>query len=157
MLPSRRLRLVLLVTALACAPAPAEDLAFAERSAVSDEALSRMRGGFTATVGGATFELSFGIERVISVNGETIATTNFRVPALHELNGLRSVPLQSGAGNSVAAQLAAGGPLHVVQNSLDNQVLRQMTTINASVRNLELYRSAQFGALLNRQLLMSLR
>lgn len=135
----------------------AEDLAFADRPGVASEVLQSMRGGFTTTVGGALLELSFGIERVISVNGEVVARTSLQLPSLHQLDALRAVSLLQGTGNNVAADLAGATSLHVIQNTLDNQTLRQITTINASVRNLELHRAVQFGALLNRQLSLSVR
>jgi hypothetical protein len=144
--------------ASASSPARAEELAFADRIGVAPEVLQTMRGGFTTSVGGALLELSFGVERVVTVNGDIVGSTSFRIPSLQQLDALRSVSLlQSGAGNSVAQNVAPGSPLQVVQNTLDNQVLRQITTINASVRNLALHRAAQLGGVLNRQLIMSVR
>jgi hypothetical protein len=77
------------------------------------------------------------------------------VPDLRVNSSQTASLLQSGAGNHVAADIARNLPLQVIQNTLDNQVLRQVTTIDAHVRNLELFRAVQFGATLNRQLLMS--
>ena len=116
-----------------------------------------MRGGFTATVGGTQFELSFGVERTVTVNGDIVGSTSFRIPSLQQLEALRALPLQAGFGNSIAPDVGSVGSLQVIQNTLDNQVLRQVATINGSVRNLEVFRAAQFGAMLNRQLFMSVR
>jgi hypothetical protein len=132
-------------------------LAFADRPSVAPEVLASMRGGFTGSVGGELLEMSFGIERVVSVNGDIVGTTRFRLPSLR-LDSVQSASLlQSGSGNHVATDIARNIPLQVIQNTLDNQVLRQVTTIDASVRNLELFRAVQFGATLNRQLFMSVR
>ncbi len=141
-------------------PAPAngrahEALAFADRPAVAAGILATMRGGFSGKVGGELLEMSFGIERVVSLNGEIVAATRFQVPDLRVNSSQTASLLQSGAGNHVAADIARNLPLQVIQNTLDNQVLRQVTTIDAHVRNLELFRAVQFGATLNRQLLMS--
>src|SRR5690606_6074744 len=134
-----------------------QNLAFADRPGVAPEVLAGMRGGLMGNVGGEVLELSFGIERLISVNGEVVAATSFQVPTLRLDSSQPASLLQSGAGNSVAADIARNIPLQVIQNALDNQVLRQVTTINAAVRNLELFRAVQFGATLNRQLMMSVR
>jgi len=139
-------------------PARAEEQAFADRPGVAPEVLGTMRGGFTTSVGGAPLELSFGIERVVTINGDVVGSTSFRIPSLEHLDALRVVSrLQSGPGNSIAHDLAPTTTLHVIQNTLDNQVLRQVTTIDASVRNLDLHRAVQLGAVLNRQLIMSVR
>lgn len=139
-------------------PARTEEQAFADRPGVAPEVLGSMRGGFTTSVGGAPLELSFGIERVVTVNGDIVGSTSFRIPSLQHLDALRTVSrLQSGPGNSIAHDLAPAAPLNVIQNTLDDQVLRQITTIDASVRTLALHRAVQLGAVLNQQLIMSVR
>jgi hypothetical protein len=147
---------------LVAAAAPAERLAFEGRRVASAEELASMRGGFVGTIGGQKLDLAFGIERVVSIDGEIVGSTRFRIPSLASLQALRALPthaLQSGPGNQVSADVAAavGANLAVIQNSLDGQVLRQVTTIDASVRNLEAFRAARFGAALSQQFVMSLR
>jgi hypothetical protein len=141
--------------------APAEQLAFEGHRVASTQELASMRGGFIGNISGKQLELSFGIERVVSIDGEIVATTRFRIPSLASLEGLRALPiqiLQTGPGNQVSADVQAlGANLAVIQNSLDSQVLRQVTTIEASVRNLALFRAGQLGESVNRQLVMSLR
>ena len=61
-----------------------------------------------------------------------------------------------------ASKLTAAGltPILVqngIQNSLDNQVIKQMTVIDAKVRSLEAFAANRFGAALNQQILGSLR
>lgn len=162
--PARRVLAVVAGIGCLSAPLPAsseERLAFEGHRLVSDERLASMRGGFVGSIGGRPLELSFGIERIVSIEGEIVAATSFRIPSLASLEGLRALPqsaLQSGPGNQISADVrAAGASLALIQNTLDNQVLRQVTTINASVRNLDLFRASQLGAAINRQIIESLR
>ncbi|MCY1220722.1 hypothetical protein D9M68_390080 [compost metagenome] len=55
-------------------------------------------------------------------------------------NGLLNV-IQNGAGNVAAVGSLAGTPTTVIQNSLDNQSIRSLMTIDASVNTLQAFRS----------------
>ena len=126
--------------------------AFFDHAIASAEELDSMRGGFTTTIGGTSFEVSFGIERAIFVNGEPVAAGRLTIPQL----GLT----QNGPRNTAEArglQSFMPGSFTVLQNSLDNQALRQMTVINASVKALEAMAASRFGAALNQGILGSVR
>lgn len=66
-------------------------------------------------------------------------------------NGLLAV-IQNGAGNSAAVANGAS-PMTVIQNTLNNQSIRSLMTIDASVNTLQAFRSQVANATLNNVLL----
>jgi hypothetical protein len=132
-------------------PASASAAAFEGFPVASAEELDRMRGGFTLQLGENRFDISFGIERAIFVNGELASATRLQAPVSL---------VQGGAGNTFAdTPLPQLSPavLNVVQNRLDDQLIRQMTVIDARVRALEAFAAQRIGAALNAELLKSMR
>ncbi len=128
-------------------------------AAVSEHRLEAVRGGFDF---GHGLLASFGIERAVYINGHLAASSSAQVPdvgrmtpdqaaALAATTGTVEV-IRNGAGNSVDAsafnQVTAAT---VIQNSLDNQDIRSLTTIHAAVnsqvafRSLNLQQSLQAG------------
>ena len=128
-------------------------------AAVSEHRLDAVRGGFDF---GHGLLASFGIERAVYINGNLVTSSSVQVPdigrmtpdqatALAAATGTVNV-IQNGAGNSVDTsafnQVTAAT---VIQNSLDNQDIRSLTTINAAVnsqvafRSLNLQQSLQAG------------
>ena len=115
-----------------------------EWTAVSDEHLDNMRGGFNA---GAGLNVSFGIVRTISINGEIVSKTSFHLPDVNRITTEQAQiasaaitgagVVQNGPGNfidpSVTAQLTSGT---VIQNSLNDQRIQTLTVINAGVNSL---------------------
>lgn len=113
-------------------------------AAVDASTLDAMRGGFDAPGG---LRLSFGIERVVIINGVLESSTHVRVEDLGAAIGggagtLASLPagatvaiIQNGPNNTVSAALPASMLGTIVQNSLDNQKLETVTTINATVNS----------------------
>jgi hypothetical protein len=102
--------------------------------------LAQMRGGFQLPSG---MMLSFGIERVVYVNGELTARIAVQIPdirsitaqqaqALAEFN--RGVVVQVGEGNRFDPAGIAGGV--VIQNTLDNQDISTATRVNVGVDTL---------------------
>ncbi|WP_316149636.1 hypothetical protein [Cupriavidus sp. BIC8F] len=67
-------------------------------------------------------------------------------------NGVLNV-VQNGPGNSAAVGTLAGAPATVIQNTLDNQSFRILTTIDAGVNTLQAFRSQLANATLNSALL----
>ena len=147
-------------TALACglafspafSPAMASDLPGDGWQAVDDATLEQARGGFDMPGG---LNLSLGIERLVSINGEVVASTSFMINDVSRLTVAEASQaraalsamnvVQNGAGNLFAAgaleQAMAGT---VIQNSLNDQVLRSQTIVNTSVNSLELLKIANF-------------
>ena len=107
--------------------------------------LAQMRGGFQMPSG---MMLSFGIERVVLVNGELTARIAVQIPdvaritpeqaqALADFN--RGLVVQIGEGNRFDPAQAAGGL--VIQNTLDDQDIRTLTRIDVGVDTLGAYQS----------------
>ncbi|HJV25587.1 MAG TPA: hypothetical protein VJ673_07860 [Aromatoleum sp.] len=122
---------------------------------VEDDALDSLRGGFE-TPGGLV--MSFGVERLVYINGALTSMTRLNVLDLGQLRGAGIDPaqlptigstlavIQNGPNNSFVAEgLASGAIATVIQNSLDNQRIQAVTTINATVNSLELMRANRLG------------
>ncbi|MGO4808712.1 hypothetical protein AB4156_03785 [Cupriavidus sp. 2MCAB6] len=63
-------------------------------------------------------------------------------------NGALSL-IQNGPGNSVASSMLAGTPATVIQNSLNNQSIQNLVTINAGVNTLQAFRAQVANSALN--------
>lgn len=126
---------------------------------VADAELAELRGGFEAQSG---LRVNFGIERVVVVNGQMMATTAFNVvtdAAMLQGGGLRvfsggaavseSVPVNLGliqiGPNNVAGINPGQIAGTVIQNSLDHQNIQHITTINATVNAASLMRANRFN------------
>ena len=107
--------------------------------------LAQMRGGFQLPSG---MMLSFGIERVVFLNGELTARIAVQIPdvaritpeqaqALADFN--RGMVVQIGEGNRFDPAQVAGGL--VIQNTLDDQDIRTLTRIEVGVDTLGSYQS----------------
>jgi hypothetical protein len=107
--------------------------------------LAQMRGGFQMPSG---MMLSFGIERVVFLNGELSARIAVQIPdvaritpeqaqALADFN--RGLVVQIGDGNRFDPTQAAGGL--VIQNTLDDQDIRTLTRIDVGVDTLGAYQN----------------
>ena len=107
--------------------------------------LAQMRGGFQMPSG---MMLSFGIERVVFLNGELTARIAVQIPdvaritpeqaqALADFN--RGMVVQIGEGNRFDPAQVAGGL--VIQNTLDDQDIRTLTRIEVGVDTLGSYQS----------------
>lgn len=147
-----RMAAMALACGLAISPSMASDLPGDGWQAVDDVTLEQARGGFDMPGG---LNLSLGIERLVSINGEVVASTSFMIDDVSRLSVAEASQaraalsamnvVQNGAGNLFAAgaleQTMAGT---VIQNSLNDQVLRSQTIINTSVNSLELLKIANF-------------
>ncbi len=143
------LAIVLLAPAGACGQGG--DLG-SEWQPVDPGRLAQMRGGFQMPSG---MMLSFGIERVVLVNGELTARIAVQVPdvaritpeqaqALADFN--RGLVVQIGEGNRFDPVQAGGGL--VIQNTLDGQDIRTVTRIDVGVDTLGAYQNLNAGAAL---------
>jgi hypothetical protein len=123
----------------------------------------RVRGGFTVSTANGMLELSIGITRAVALNNQLVALSQVVLPdaASPQATLLATVPgatvnvaqgavmVQNGPGNvapSLASLTGAAQPL-IVQNSLNDQTLRTLTIINASVNSLSTWRALQLGEL----------
>lgn len=109
-------------------------------------------GGFTL---GGGLQVALGIERLVSINGNMVSRTLLQVPDMTRLNheqarqtgeALASVQLiQNGHDNFYTAAMAPqmlGGT--VIQNSLNDQLIRSQTVIHASVNSMGLFKTLNF-------------
>lgn len=102
--------------------------------------LADMRGGLLMPSG---LSLSFGIERLVYVNGQLVASATLQIPDLGRMtadqaNALAAINegrvVQIGEGNRIDS--GAGGNALVIQNTLDGQDISALTTLNVGVDTL---------------------
>ncbi|HEU4844602.1 MAG TPA: hypothetical protein VFT05_10085 [Burkholderiaceae bacterium] len=148
------MRPLLLTLCLCCAPVLAHDAAD-DWVAVDDSRLDAARGGLDA---GNGLILSLGVERLVSINGNVVASSNFSISDVGKLaaggaggvgttgDAVAALTLvQNGAGNVFAPAMAgqAIGAL-VIQNSASDQLIRSQTTISTVVNSLSLLKNLNF-------------
>ncbi|GAB2506497.1 hypothetical protein [Lysobacter humi (ex Lee et al. 2017)] len=127
-------------------PATAAPLG-AEWQPVDAARLDRLRGGFVAPSG---FTVSFGIERVVSVNGDVVTSTRLHVPDLARLTAEQAQALASLRDTQVV-QIGAGTAISggtaglVIQNAVDGQAISARTSLDVSLNTLQLYRDTQLN------------
>ena len=110
--------------------------------AASDQTLDTMRGGFDLGTG---LMVSFGISRAVYVNGQLITSTTFRVSDLTSLTPQQAVALsqqisaqsqaqvvKNGPGNTMELSVASAPLSTFIQNTLNNQNIRNQTIIDMS-------------------------
>ncbi|MBY4724437.1 MULTISPECIES: hypothetical protein [Burkholderia] len=142
--------------------APRRNWAATGAIALSDTRLDAMRGGFDMPSG---LKISFGVSRVAFVDGTLVTTTSFNIPDISHITAQQAQALaaanagaliQVGAGN--AAQPAALPALTgaVIQNTLNNQQIQALTTINTTVNTLATFKNLNVMSTLNHALLGAL-
>lgn len=124
------------------------DPLFASAS-VSNARLSDFRGGFDL---GGGLVASFGISRAIYINGNLVAQVRIDIPDMSHIDSAQANALatlvngvtliRNGPGNFVdpASFNRATGAI-VIQNSLNNQQIQALTTLDTTVRNLNQFSS----------------
>ena len=132
--------LAALATAAACSAATAQTVVPASTAPplrpawqgpaqpLAAEQLDRLRGGFHGPDG---LVLSFGIERMVYVNGQLVTTTRIAVQGL-------GTPSAALAQPALPALSDLGT---VVQNALNDQQIKTLTIVNASANSLDVLRS----------------
>lgn len=123
------------------ASAQAEDDPFSAANAVEPATLDSLRGGFTTDNG---LTVTLGLERIVTINGAVAEHSQLDFGDLGRLTSGQSTLsadtlgqlrlIQNGSGSDFAVQVGAnilGGT--VIQNSLNDQLIRNQTIINASV------------------------
>lgn len=142
------------------APAPALTQTAAEIwLAASDDTLNQLRGGFDL---GAGLVVSFGISRAVYINDQLVTSTSFHLGDLRDMNAAqalawgqqmaanRALIVQNGPGNATAPDaLSKTAWSTTVQNTLNNQSLRNQTVIEASTNALGLLKGMNLQASIN--------
>jgi hypothetical protein len=147
---------------IAGAAQAAPDLPFASMP-VSDGRLATVRGGFDL---GGGLVASFGISRAIYINGNLAASVSVDIPDLARMDDTQAKALatlvngvtliHNGPGNFVdpASFNRATGAI-VIQNTLDNQQIQALTTLDTTVRNLGQFTSMNVANSLQQGLIHS--
>ncbi|CAN7398855.1 hypothetical protein LJR289_002411 [Pseudoduganella sp. LjRoot289] len=117
---------------------------------VADSTLEAQRGGFD---GGNGMLVSLGIERLVSINGGTVASSQFNIADLSRVTAGEALlareaiqpfmVVQNGLNNGIslpdgAQQASQAMSALLIQNSVNDQLIRSQTTINASVSGLSM-------------------
>jgi hypothetical protein len=142
---------------------PAAALALFGVAPASDSELSAACGGYDL---GNGLMVSFGISRLVYINGGLAASISVNIPDLSHMDATQANALKSllngitlirnGPGNFTdpAAFNGAIGAI-VIQNTLDNQRIQALTTFDARVRNLGMFNALNLGNTLQSALINS--
>jgi hypothetical protein len=120
--------------------------------AVDAATLERHRGGFTTPQG---LNVSLGIERAISINGELVSRTTLQLANIdqlvlqssqHSSATLSEVKLiQNGSDNMMLASFSSSALAGtIVQNTLSDQQIETRTVIDASANSVGLLKTINF-------------
>ncbi|RYZ71656.1 MAG: hypothetical protein EOP91_10290 [Lysobacteraceae bacterium] len=98
--------------------------------------------------------LSFGIERLVYVNGELVASASVRIADVARITPEQAAALDA-VGEGMVVQIGegnridpAGGGVLVIQNSLPGQDIRVLTTLDVGVGTLGMLQEMNtYGAL----------
>ncbi|KQV80681.1 hypothetical protein ASD15_12155 [Massilia sp. Root351] len=113
---------------------------------VPDQTLEERRGGFDT---GSGLLVSLGVERLVAINGGTVASSQFHIAdlaritpgeALQAQAAIQPLLVQNGMGNAAPA----GVPALFIQNTVNDQLIQSQTTINAAVSSLSMLTSTNF-------------
>ena len=136
-------------------------------AALDTSALDEVRGGFELE--GSSLKFTIGIERAVYINGNLVATNVLNLKDLQSTVGGTSVAgalpvapssalvVQNGAGNYVPTQVVQNPTATVIQNTLDNQKIQSVTTINASVNSIQMTRAMSVQNAIQYGIVSSLR
>ncbi len=111
----------------------------------SDDELDRLRGGFVLPNG---MNIDFSLARISSLNGAIVSSSFFQLPDNVSL-------FQNGILNQ-STDLTGAGLGSVIQNNLDNQVIRTVTDINIAVSHLKNFDLNNSGMIFNNLVLPNL-
>lgn len=127
----------------------ADDVAFGTDTAVSEAALDEVRGGLEIP---ENLRASVALERSAYVNGERVAHTSVRVADIGSMTtseatafaeGISTLVIQSGPANTFSLP-DIGAASTVIQNTLNDQHLVSLTTLNVEVNTLGAFREFNF-------------
>lgn len=131
---------------------------------VSNSQLDAVRGGFDI---GRGLLASFGLQRLVYINGNLVSSTSVDIPNIGQMTSDQASALAAAIGTVNVIQNGAGNRFDpstlnhtiaatVIQNSLNNQELQSLTTINATVDSLNIFRNLNLQGSLQAGLVGSL-
>ncbi|SFK93745.1 hypothetical protein [Lysobacter sp. cf310] len=134
----------------------AADALGSEWIALPPQRLDAMRGGYEVPSG---LLLSFGIERAVYVNGELVATTRVNIPDVARMSVEQAQALGA-IGDAIVVQIGPGNRFDpagfngvAIQNTLDGQDIRSLTTLNVGVNTLGVFQDLNGQAALHNALI----
>ncbi len=143
--------------ALAGCGAPAAAAAGDDWTPVAEDQLDQQRGGFDL---GGGLKVSLGIERLVTINGDLVSRTSIDIADMQHLgaeqarqtrDALSSIKLiQNGRDNIYEAGESSrviGGV--VIQNTLNDQLIRSQTVISSTVNSASLLKTLNFQGTLS--------
>lgn len=101
-------------------------------SAASTDELETQRGGFQLE-NGVTIDIS--VSRTVAINGVVEYTSDLKLPANLTMEQVRE-SIANSVSSNVNSGVATANGVQVIRNTLDNQVITNMTTMNIVVSNL---------------------
>jgi hypothetical protein len=114
---------------------------------VPNTRLDTVRGGFDL---GDGIEASLGIERAVYVDGNLVTYASVSIPDIAHIttqqamalaSALSTVNVQNGPGNTFdPSSMGNATATTVIQNTLNNQTIRNLTTLNVGVNTLNAFR-----------------
>jgi hypothetical protein len=143
-----RTLVIMLLAVSATGGAWAQSVSLRGAMPVGDGMLATVRGGFVSPTTGLA--VSFGVERAVYVNGDAAA--------VQSANAAGILLVQRGVGNTFEVATAAastGGT--VVQNTLDNQAIRTVTTLDIKANSLQTWNGLNLHASVGDAITASLR
>lgn len=131
----------------------------------NNEQLDKVRGGFNLDTG---LNVSFGIIRTVTINGDLVSRTNFDLPDITRINPDQARLVNAALGETGLVQAGSGNFINpgivtdlnggtVIQNSLNDQQIQTLTVINTGVNSLGLLKSINTQGVLTDSLLRSVR
>ncbi len=116
---------------------------------VSDGRLDLIRGGFDL---GRGLLASFGLSRQVFVNGTRISSASVEIPDMANITQGQAGALRAAAGGTYVVQLGPGNSIDpasfsqataatVIQNTLNDQNIQSLTTLDVKVNNMNLLHS----------------
>lgn len=125
------------------------DDSFTAAARVPDAVLDEVRGGFDAP---APLRAALTLDRAAYVNGELVASSSVTIPHIANMTAEQATALAESAGMLLiqngpdnAFNVADLGPAStVIQNTLNDQHLLTLTTINVEVNSLGAFRELNF-------------
>ena len=151
--------LLLPLAGLAMAAPEAQPDPFDPANAVDSATLDEARGGFLTANG---LVVTLGLERMVSINGNVVERTEMQLGDIGKLaSGEARISsealgqlrlIQNGDVRDITADNAGllGGTL--IQNTLNDQLIKNQTSINATVNTAGMLRALNFGTSLNNAL-----
>lgn len=124
--------------------------------ALPPQRLDALRGGYEVPSG---LLLSFGIERAVYVNGDLVATTRIDIPDVTRMSAEQAQALGT-IGDAIVVQIGSGNRFDpvgfngvAIQNTLDGQNIRSLTTLNVGVNTLGMFQDLNGQAALHNALI----